>query len=234
MKDILQDIGFDEKEAEIYLTLLAVGKGKVTDILAKTHIERRTIYDILERLIQKGHVSYIEENRTRIFTPTAPHLIKAQLEERTAAFSKIIPQLNSLQQQKENTRIELLKGKQGIKTIFTEIIETKKTHYAFGDVSKFIDLLSTDTQQFLNKLNTQQGKEKIIYAQGKQITKIQQGEYRTLPKELVPPTPTIIYGNVVVMFIFSTPITIIKITSEEVAKTNMQYFNTFWKMAKKA
>ena len=84
--------------------------------------------------------------------------------------------------------------------------------------------------EFLEYLEGRGIKEKVIYPKGEPVKKIKLGQYKPLDKSLIPPTPTIIYGNVTAQFIFTDPITIIKITSKEITQTNLKYFDTFWRM----
>ena len=61
--DILRNIGLSEGEITIYSALLDLGKAPVNKIHEKVGIERRNIYDILNKLIERGLVSYINENK---------------------------------------------------------------------------------------------------------------------------------------------------------------------------
>lgn len=232
MKEILLSIGFDEKEADIYIALIKTGKASVNDLLKKTSIERRTIYDVLERLIQKGRASYFEENNTRKYLPTKPELILQDLREKENGFKELLPQLRSLQEEPTQARVEVLKGVHGIKILFLEIIACRRTHYLFGDLRPLNKEYRHMTTKYLRELEKADGKEKMIYTKGDfDLIRIKGGEYRAMRPELIPPTPTVIYGDTVVQYIYTKPITIIKITSKEIAKTHKEYFNHFWKLA---
>ncbi|MGV8151264.1 MAG: TrmB family transcriptional regulator [Candidatus Woesearchaeota archaeon] len=233
MLEELQNIGMDSKEAQIYRTLLQLGKGTVNQILKKTTIERRTIYDILERLMQKGFASYYEDNGTKTFLPTNPQILLEDMDKKRESFSKILPKLNSLKEVDENASLELLKGKQGVKTIFLEIQHTSKIHYAFGNINHFVDKLDIDTKRFLTTIESKKHTETIIYPKGEKILKIKGGQYRVLDRKKMPPTPVIIYNNTTCLFMFGEPIQIIKITSKEITKSYIEYFNTYWNMAEK-
>jgi sugar-specific transcriptional regulator TrmB len=235
MKEILRNIGFDDKETDIYLALLKIEKASVSELLKHTQIERRTIYDVLERLIQKGRVSFFEENGTRKYTAVQPAVLLEDLEQKQKEFKNIIPQLEHMNASTDEIKLEVLKGLQGLRTIFLEIVNQNEEHLAFGDIKPLIveERYSKPVKKFLQIVESKNLKEKIIYEKGDPITKIKGGEYRAVEKSLVFPTPTIIYGDVVTQYIFTEPLTIIKITSKEVANTHRQYFEHFWKMAKK-
>ena len=50
----LEKLGFDEKEAEVYLALLKIGETTATKVSQETKIERTLVYYIMEKLIGKG------------------------------------------------------------------------------------------------------------------------------------------------------------------------------------
>lgn len=232
MKEQLLQVGFSEKDSEIYLSLLKSEKASIADLMKKTSIERRTIYDVLERLIQRGWASYFEENNKKYYLATNPELILKDLEQKNQEFGKIIPELKSLKEIKSETKVEILKGVKGLRTIFLEIINLHEMHYSFGNIAPFISdkQYTPAVKEFLEYLEGRNIKEKVIYPKGEPIKKIKLGQYKALDKNLIPPTPTIIYGNVTAQFIFTDPITIIKITSKEITDTNKKYFDTFWGM----
>ncbi|MGM5480721.1 MAG: TrmB family transcriptional regulator [Nanobdellota archaeon] len=235
MKKQLQAIGFDEKEADIYIALLKLYKASVSEILNYTSIERRTIYDVLERLIQKGRASYFEENKTRKYQATNPKIILEDLKQKENEFSAIIPQLQCIKYTPRQAKVEILKGIQGLRTIFNEVIQSEKEHYVFGDINPLIyeDRYALTVKQFLKQIDEKNMKEKILYQKGDPINQVKNGEYRAVDEKDITPTPTLIYGNVVTQYIYTEPLTIIKITSKEVAKTHKQYFEHYWKQAKK-
>lgn len=232
MKAILRSIGFDDKEVEIYLALLKAGKATVSELIKYTQIERRTIYDVLERLVQKGRASYFEENNRRVFLPVKPEVILEDLEQKKEDFAGIITKLTRLEGIQTEAKVELLKGVKGLRSIFLDIIEKGVTHYAFGDIKPLIveEKYSRIVKQFLSALEKKKLGEKIIYPKGERMNKIKGGEYRAVESEVVFPAPTLIYDDVVTQYIYTEPITIIKITSKEVAETHKQYFEHFWKL----
>jgi sugar-specific transcriptional regulator TrmB len=232
MKEELISIGFGEKDSEIYLALMKLSRASLAEIMKKTSIERRTIYDVLERLIQKGWVSYFEENSKKYYIAANPELILKDLEQKNQEFEKIIPQLKALEEKSSEAKVEILKGVKGLRTIFLEIIHLKEMHYAFGNIAPFISdkKYTPAVKEFLEYLEGREIHEKVIYPKGEPIKKIKGGQYKEINKELIPPTPTIIYGNVTAQFIFTDPITIIKITNKEITDTNRNYFDTFWRI----
>ena len=57
LKMTLQSFGLGEKETTVYIALLEIGKGTVSQISRKAGINRTTGYDILSSLANKGLVT---------------------------------------------------------------------------------------------------------------------------------------------------------------------------------
>src|SRR3989338_2411851 len=60
MKDAIQRLitgGLSENEAKIYLALLELGKGTVSEITRKANLNRTTGYDVLDGLVAKNLAS---------------------------------------------------------------------------------------------------------------------------------------------------------------------------------
>ena len=66
-KQQLINIGLSNNEVDIYLSLLESGQSLVGEITKKTKINRTHIYDRLQKLINKGLVSYIIKNNRKYF-----------------------------------------------------------------------------------------------------------------------------------------------------------------------
>ena len=68
MKEILERLGLEEKEAKIYLALLKLGKANVAKISKEAQIERTLCYSIIQKLIEKGLLSYALEGNIKYFS----------------------------------------------------------------------------------------------------------------------------------------------------------------------
>ena len=54
----MSKLGLTDGQIRVYEALLEIGNGGIQDIQEKTGHERRAIYDILNKLIERGSVSY--------------------------------------------------------------------------------------------------------------------------------------------------------------------------------
>ena len=68
----LQKIGLTDGEAKVYLALTEIGSSTVGPIVKKANVAYSNVYDILNRLIEKGIVSFILRNKTKYFQAASP------------------------------------------------------------------------------------------------------------------------------------------------------------------
>ena len=68
----LKEIGLTEGEIKVYLALLELGASTTGPIIEKANISRSIIYQILDKLIEKGLVSFITKEKTKYFQATQP------------------------------------------------------------------------------------------------------------------------------------------------------------------
>ncbi len=231
--EILKDLGFEEREIKIYFALI---KEDLTalQISKETGIDRTTTYDILEKLIQKGIVSSMVKNKTKNFTALSPKKILMHFKEKYYSLEKIIPELNKINKQnKDPVKCELFQGKEGLKTIIRDLLETNKDYKAIGIRKEYEDILGYLVDQGILKLTELKIKETAIVEKGVTFKKLKHGIYRYLDDKLLPPTTTLIYADVVVFFIWQEPYFAVRIKSKHLAKTQEEYFNLLWKIAKK-
>ena len=62
---ILESAGFTNGEVRVYLSLLELGETTTGDIIKKSKITGSKVYEILDKLIEKGLVSYIIKEKTK-------------------------------------------------------------------------------------------------------------------------------------------------------------------------
>src|SRR3989338_4567553 len=69
---ILEKIGLTGNEIKVYLALLELGSVTAGEIIKKTGLHRAGAYDTLERLMDKGIVSYVIKANRKYFEATPP------------------------------------------------------------------------------------------------------------------------------------------------------------------
>ncbi len=101
-KEKLIELGFSQKEAHVYLSLLESGSSTVRDIAKRTRLNRSTCYVVLNTLSQKGLVSTTDEQKIRLYTCAPPDRLIQLLEEQIKLTQKrvvkaqhLLPELKS-------------------------------------------------------------------------------------------------------------------------------------------
>ncbi len=121
-KNQLIALGFNNKEAGVYLALLELGPSTTTEISRKAGINRTTGYDILESLITDGLVNPIGETKVQKFVAENPDKVIIYLEnkirenqERLNQAYNLLPELFSIYNEKEKPKVKYYEGVEGLK-----------------------------------------------------------------------------------------------------------------------
>jgi sugar-specific transcriptional regulator TrmB len=241
-KQILIKVGLTGNEADIYLALLELGPSLVGKIVEKTKINRTNIYDRIERLINKGLVSYVIKNNRKYFYAAKPERIMRYLEEKEEkikeekeAVQSMLPELEKIQPVIKEEAVEVYEGKEGLKTILEDIIRTKQDILTYGSEGNFSKILKYYFKHYLNRLEKTGIKMKVIfnYDDTRKTFEWKFAEARYISKEYKTPTETTIFGNKVAIFLLTEEPKAILITSDVIADSYKKHFNLLWKIAKK-
>ena len=69
---ILEQIGLAESEIKVYFALMKLGSASTGPIIDEAKINHSNVYSILNKLIDKGLVSYIIKNNVKYFLASDP------------------------------------------------------------------------------------------------------------------------------------------------------------------
>src|SRR4030042_35877 len=135
---VLDNLGYSPNEIKVYLTLNKHGSTKAGRISKLASIDRSSAYNALKLLQEKGLVSYVMIGKVKWFQATGPRRILDYLKEQQEDVQEIIPSLQELHKSaKIEGQVRLFKGIKGIRSIFLDIIRTKKDNFAFGSEGQF-------------------------------------------------------------------------------------------------
>ena len=202
---LLKEIGLTETEIKVYLALLSLGTTSAGKIVEQTGVYRKNLYDALNKLIDKGLVTYVIENKIKFFQPKNPENLFRYLEEKRNKISEkeeeLRQELPQLQQKFISLTPEIesenYRGTEGIKTILKECLNHKEVLFigATGDVENRLPYFWPQYNKKREKLKC---KWKLLLdyeAKVKPITKSKYYEYKVLPKILSSPNVIYIYGD---------------------------------------
>ncbi len=143
LKITLQKFGFSEKEAEVYIGLLELGKGTVTEISRKAGINRTTGYDILNSLSNKGVVSVSGKEPKQEYAAESPALITEYLKKRATEITEhikkseeMLPELTLLYTKKNRPKIRFYEGTEGLKYVYEDTLTSSETIRGYAAVDE--------------------------------------------------------------------------------------------------
>lgn len=239
---VLKEIGLTETEIKIYLALLSLGATSAGRIVEETGIYRKNLYDALNKLIEKGLVTYVIENKMKIFQAKNPGNLekyldekKAKIEEQKQEVQKTISELNSLfGKAPAEIESEIYRGTEGIKTILKECLNYKEVLFigATGDVENRLPYFWPQYNKKREKLKCTWKLLLVHEAKNRPITKSQHYEYKILPEILSGLNVIYIYGDYVANVIWlEKPIAFV-IKHKTLANNYRKYFYYLWDSVK--
>lgn len=235
---ILENLGLTSKEAKIYLANLEIGSSPVSAIAQNAKMNRVTSYDILEKLVQKGLVSFISKNKIKYFTAIDPELLIVDFKKKTLELEQALPDLKRLHGDTSHPQVHYFEGLEGIKHIYADTLTSKTEILNYcnsEEIRKFLPNYDKDYVQkrvkkniFLRGIapNDQYG----IDVQSHDSSSNR--EIRLIPKDQFNFTNEInIYDDKVAIISFKNELIGMIIESAEVANTQRAIFKMVWEFA---
>lgn len=126
----LTTVGFEEKEARVYLALLALGEASVTPIAKRAELKRSIVYVVLGKLAERGFVSTAPGTRVQTFQSVDPDKIVANAQSNLLALQQFAPVLRAMRQTSiGRPRIEVFEGHDGIVSVYRQFERGKEARY---------------------------------------------------------------------------------------------------------
>jgi predicted transcriptional regulator len=211
-EEILTKFGLIPNEAKVYEALLELGESSVQKISLKAGIHRRTVYDELKKLSDKGLVIESMIKGEKRFVCNNPNKLLEILKEKENMISSVMPGLKA---KFEETPVEeeakLYKGIEGVKNYLQDILDTGEDVYFIGAKAMWLD---PRLKHFLANFKKERKKRGIkfyhifdweVKERQPEILRVVGRPYKFLPKEYSSPTMVDIFGPYVVTFIGVSP-----------------------------
>ncbi|MCA9478267.1 MAG: hypothetical protein KC535_03920 [Nanoarchaeota archaeon] len=248
-EDIFLAMGLTESEKKVYLSLLDLGDSTRSKIVDASGIAGSKVYEILEKLCQKGFISTYVKNKVKHFKPLHPHQILNYLDSKKEELSflqqkaelmlpSLLAKFNS---SKESQEVELVTGLKGLEIIFREQLELMnegETCYVIGGTKGHDeDALSSFFEKVHRRRDDKKIKTNMLFNK-KQKEEVQHTyaskNYSWTTTRYIDHTSPVainVYQNKTIIIIFGRAITSIYITSQEVANSFLEYFTLLWNQA---
>jgi sugar-specific transcriptional regulator TrmB len=141
LKKSLEYIGFSQKEILVYLALLELGKGTVTEISRKAGINRPTGYHVLSSLATKELVKVSGKEPKQEYVAESPDqiekLLLKKIEEDQKFIDearKIIPELKSIHNVSDRPKVLFYEGKEGLEKVYEDTLTSQGEILAYASV----------------------------------------------------------------------------------------------------
>ncbi|MBS3118510.1 hypothetical protein J4417_02395 [Candidatus Woesearchaeota archaeon] len=231
----LSTLGLTETESLVYTALLNEGLSPASKIIRRLQLHRATVYDVLERLAEKGVVSSIIKDGKRYYEASHPEKFIDLIEEEKKALAdkedltrKIVAELNKIKLNRPSSSVQILSGKEGLKVLMQELLKVKEFLVMGGEI-RFKDYLPIYTIHW-----GKEREQKKVYGRiliNKDISNLwPYNKYKTLPPERKFPVSTMVYGNKVAIIIREEPLKILSVEDSEIAQTYSSIFETLWQV----
>jgi len=235
-----------DNEITVYLALLEIGSSATGAIVKKSGLHSSRVYECLEKLQQKGLVSYIIKANRKYFEATNPSRLldyleekKKQIEEQKNEVKHIIPTLLAKQRTPKTIQeAHIYSGLKGIKSLLNNLLEELSPHgeyYVFGAEGGMKEILGPYFQLFQKMKIKYKIKSKVIFGERCRNTSLIQeyvGIAKFIPFEFSSPTDTFIYDDKVILCVWhEKPPFAVLIRNKAVAQSYKNYFKLLWKVA---
>lgn len=142
LKKLLLEIDFSPKEADVYLAILALGRGTASKIAREAHILRTTVYEILSSLFNKGLVTLSGREPKQEYVAESPdrlgEYITSQLEQKQKDLKQaklnLIPQLKSIHNVTNRPKVMFYEGREGLEKVYEDTLTSHEPIRAYASV----------------------------------------------------------------------------------------------------
>ncbi|MEK6792429.1 MAG: helix-turn-helix domain-containing protein [Nanoarchaeota archaeon] len=231
----LENIGFSEKEAQIYTALVRHREISAPKIALILNIDRRTVYDVINSLFHKGYVSRKKVQSKEVFSAVNPEIILDEFTEKIADLRSAIPLFNKeINKSEEYQEINVLYGVKAISLLINKALKSKSEVFMMGRGGYLLEQLGESKHQFVSKLNSLNWKmiQTHDYKKYSNKSDFVPKEIRYLPDNVKFGVAYIVFDDKLYFFTKKKEIMLIEIVDDKFADTFKAYFSLFWKVAK--
>ncbi|MBS3128119.1 helix-turn-helix domain-containing protein [Candidatus Woesearchaeota archaeon] len=250
MQTELQSAGLTEGEAKVYLALLSLGSSTTGPIIEESGIARSFVYNILEKLIEKGLVSSIVKDNMKYYQAADPERIldylekkKQTIDEHSKSLRKMLPKLSALREENPTIQIQMYGGFRGLQTVFEHYHKKLKK----GEETLTLGICPFQEEKYHeywhedHERRVKEGtKNRMLFNKGtnpailKNRNSYKGCEARYMETDMETPAWIFTYKDVTQIYLQDRkkPF-VVEIINKQIAETFKAYFEDYWKNTKK-
>jgi sugar-specific transcriptional regulator TrmB len=238
---ILEAVGLNQKEAQLYLAGLHLGSAPASDYSKKAGLNRITAYSTLEEMVHKGYFTTVKKVRAKWYAPVAPEYLTLEVRKSADALDRALPELRSLQGAKyRKPRVRFFEGIEGVRHVYQDTLTAQTEVLNFANSAVVRQFWPTYDEEYVDE-RVKRGIHLRGIAPDDEVGRKVHGEDRRRLREirLVPArefdfTNEInVYDHKVAICSFGSEKELfgVIIESKEVSETQKQIFEMAWRYA---
>jgi sugar-specific transcriptional regulator TrmB len=242
---LLEQIGLTKGEINVYFALLELGSCTVGPIIKKSKISSSKVYDVLNRLINKGLVSHVIKENIKYFEAASPKRIKDYLTQKQESLQKqskeldsVMPQLLARQSSQEKKQeVNIYEGVKGIKTAHEKTLQELKK----GEEFYFMGASLLSSEKFRNYFQDHHKRRekagifaKILFNTNVPKSELENREQfkkvttKYMPFNINTPSWIEIFKDTTILGVPSENPIALEIKNKDVTQTFRSYFEALW------
>lgn len=235
MIEELEELGLGRREALTYVALVELGSSKVGVIVKRTGIPSSKIYEILDKLIKRGFVSYVIKGKVKFYQAADPRNLLAYIEEKKKKVQDVLPQLLLKQKFVKRHSVEMYEGQKALFSLFTDLIKEGKPNelyivFSIGEENK-----SKEATLFFKNLAVRRKEKRLDVRILKNIQEYRKEKHTKVKLRYtrfnLPQGITVFRNNVIIVSWVDSPVAI-RIESSTFADQLRNFFLEHWKESK--
>lgn len=250
MRDLTK-IGLTEGEINLYGALLELGESTRTTLAKRSGISPSKIYDVANRLVEKGIVSAVKKQGALHFSAANPERLKDFIEKKEkdllserALVDTLLPSLLARYAETRNDLdVEVFYGWDGMKTVFWDIAKSLgrgDRNCVFG-ASMGLDSAQADIffSKYYQEMEKRGYSTHIIFNENMRSHTDRTGYFEEHPQHRVRYlhqdtfTEINFYKDTVLFIMLLRKPLVIRVRGKEAADSFKKFFQTMWKQAKR-
>lgn len=250
VRAILKEIGLDEKEVQLYLTLLSSGVQTIKQIADAAAMNRTTAYRFLTALKHRGLVEWIVGPRGTLIQAAPLDALTLYVQDQKRQFARleaVLPQtitaLTQVRQQKRfSTQVRYYEGELGIKQMIWNTLKASGSTRSYASLTRR-EVISASFEDAFEREWVEKGIiDRVItnetrkdYIQERLVPEYHKHlEIRYMPAKIYSITSDIIiYNNVfATMSLEKDNLVGVEIENAAIAKTQTSIFDIVWHIAR--
>mgnify|MGYP001614294406 CR=1 FL=1 len=243
IEQILEEIGLTKSEIKVYLALLELGNSSTGKIVDKSKVASSKIYELLDKLIQKGMVSFIIKSGVKYYEAAPPARLIDYVNEKEQQFLRqkknltdVLPELELKQKLSQfKSEATIFKGLKGAETAFRYFSQSMKNDDEW--IAFVVSFANQNYSRLLTRFHKWRSKRglsaRLIFNEkdkqdGKEREKLAHTKVKYMPDEFKTPAVVNVAGNITLINIMAEDVTVFMIESKEVADSFRNQFEKLW------